>query len=89
MADHDDPDDVQHADNLARLGALWTGADHEHEWVLKEYGYTRTWLAEIADGKVLARSGEFTENGDCIYYLLCPVCYEVKPLPDDIDIEWN
>lgn len=50
----------------------------QHDWVLAEDGYTRTWSTKIADdGTILAAFGgayDWSEDGDGKMYLLCRTC---------------
>lgn len=54
---------------------------------LAEGGYIRTWKWIDDDVETpIARFGgleDFSDDGDCVYWLECATCLERLPLPDD------
>ena len=62
----------------------------EHDWVLTERHYVRTWSTEITlddDGVetvTVADDGTFSDDGDGQMVLVCSDCDEERDAPDDV-----
>lgn len=58
----------------------------EHDWVLTEEGYARTWVTTIReDGAIDAHftgTEDWSDDGDGRYWLHCRQCEAVKPVGD-------